>query len=456
MKKNLNKSRMRTSLKRQLENHELWLKSNGKQGKIFSAVDEDLQELDLSKAILIKADFSGSDLSKANLSESNLSETKLIGTNLSGSDFYEAIFIGANLIKADLHNADLFGAKLLGANLSEANLSGSDLSDADLRGVQALGTNFSSANFTNACIQDWNINCETKLDNVNCKAIYLKYDDIEHKYTDRRPSDENAFFALGDFAQLVRKIISTVDLIFRNGIDWRALSISLDRFKVESDGGELKIQAIEDKEDGDFVIKVKVPPDANKQAIEQFLKYEYEIASKALESQYRSKLEAKDQIIDSFRQQNTNLLEMMKFMAARPINLIQTQTQGQNFMSDTFNIDQSKANNPNVNLAKDNAKLQVNQTNSVLEKEKNQDLSQTTKEIQEIFENLSQRYPNASDQKKQTVAELEFTQKAEIDPTFKDRILSAAKSGSLELVKVITNNPFVSVPMETVKGWFDA
>lgn len=440
------------SLKRELEKHELWLKSNGKQGKIFSAIDEDLRKLNLSKANLIKADFSGSNLSGSNLSEANLSETNLIGTNLSGSDLYEAIFIGANLIKADLRDVDLFGAKLLGANLSEANLSGADLSDADLRGVQALGTNFSSANFTNACIQDWNINSATNLDNIVCKAVYLKYDDVEHKYIDRRPSDENTFFDLGDFAQLVRKIVSTVDLIFRNGIDWKALSISLDRFRVESDGGELKIQAIEDKEDGDFVIRVKVPQDANKQAIEQFLKYEYEIASKAIESQYRLRLEAKEQIIESFRQQNTDLVEMMKLMATRPINLIQNQTQSQNSMSDIFNINQSQSNNPNVNLAKDNAKLQVNQTNSIVDK---QNITKTLEEVQEIFRNLSQRYPNASYEKKQTVAELEFSQKATLDPTFKERILSAAKAGSFELVKVITNNPFVSIPLETLKGWFE-
>jgi hypothetical protein len=142
----------------------------------------------------------------------------------------------------------------------------------------------------------------------------------------------------------------------------------------------------------------------------------------------------------------------MKLMAARPINLIQNQTQSQNSMSDIFNINQSQSNNPNVNLAKDNAKLQVNQTNSIVDK---QDITKALEEVQEIFRNLSQRYPNASYEKKQTVAELEFSQKATLDPTFKERILSAAKAGSFELVKVITNNPFVSIPLETLKGWFE-
>jgi hypothetical protein len=33
---------------------------------------------------------------------------------------------------------------------------------------------------------------------------------------------------------------------------------------------------------------------------------------------------------------------------------------------------------------------------------------------------------------------------------------NAAKSGGVELIKVLTNNPFVSVPLETVKGWIEA
>jgi hypothetical protein len=40
--------------------------------------------------------------------------------------------------------------------------------------------------------------------------------------------------------------------------------------------------------------------------------------------------------------------------------------------------------------------------------------------------------------------------------SLKDRLLSAIKSGGIETVKVLTNNPFVSIPLETVKGWLEA
>jgi hypothetical protein len=85
--------------------------------------------------------------------------------------------------------------------------------------------------------------------------------------------------------------------------------------------------------------------------------------------------------------------------------------------------------------------------------ENTQDVSD---EIREILEHLAARYTNAPDNQKQIVLQMELQQKLKNDPTFKQRFISAAKSGGLELVKVVTNNPFVSVPLETVKGWIKA
>jgi hypothetical protein len=79
-----------------------------------------------------------------------------------------------------------------------------------------------------------------------------------------------------------------------------------------------------------------------------------------------------------------------------------------------------------------------------------------SEEIEEILEQLAARYHNAPINQKQIVFQMEVQQKVQSDPTFKNRFISAAKSGGLELVKVVTNNPFVSVPLETVKGWIEA
>jgi hypothetical protein len=77
-------------------------------------------------------------------------------------------------------------------------------------------------------------------------------------------------------------------------------------------------------------------------------------------------------------------------------------------------------------------------------------------EIIEILKQLIASYSNASENQKQIVFQMALQQKVKNDPTFKQRFISAIKSGGVELVKVLTNNPFVSVPIETVKGWIEA
>lgn len=78
------------------------------------------------------------------------------------------------------------------------------------------------------------------------------------------------------------------------------------------------------------------------------------------------------------------------------------------------------------------------------------------KVVEEILSQLSQRYPEASNAQKQIVFQMELQQKLKENPTLRDRILSAAKAGEFELAKVLTDNPFITVPLETVKGWIEA
>jgi len=75
--------------------------------------------------------------------------------------------------------------------------------------------------------------------------------------------------------------------------------------------------------------------------------------------------------------------------------------------------------------------------------------------LAEVLLYLSQKYPDISTTQKETLFQIELQQKIHQDPKLRARLLSAVKAGGLELVKVLTNNPFVSVPLETVKGWFE-
>jgi hypothetical protein len=95
--------------------------------------------------------------------------------------------------------------------------------------------------------------------------------------------------------------------------------------------------------------------------------------------------------------------------------------------------------------------------NSVIYNDSNTSADQDVGEfLIDMFTELAQRYPNASEAHKRTVFQMELEQKMVEYPNLKQRFLSAARAGGFELVKVLTNNPFVSVPMETVKGWLEA
>lgn len=80
-------------------------------------------------------------------------------------------------------------------------------------------------------------------------------------------------------------------------------------------------------------------------------------------------------------------------------------------------------------------------------------------EVTDIFGYLSMKYsqyPNASDEQKEDALRREIQEKVELDPGFRGRLVNALRYGGVELTKVVTNNPFISVPLETVRGWVEA
>lgn len=261
----------------------------------------------LNKVKLNNANLSGANLSRANLCEATLIATKLYGANLYSANLSKANITGVNLATSNLQNANLYSvystninltyANLKNANLENANLDGSDLQysnfycanlfGVNLQTVKALETNFSGATLTGACIENWNINSKTNFDNVICDYIYLKQNKQE-----RRPSDPNRNFEPGEFAALVQKSVETVDLIFNNGIDWQSFLKSFQDIQVEGANGKLAIQAIERKTRGAFLVRVEVPPNADKASIEA-----------SFWARYNPLLEAKDKEIKLLSQQ---------------------------------------------------------------------------------------------------------------------------------------------------------
>ncbi|MBD1928685.1 pentapeptide repeat-containing protein [Trichocoleus sp. FACHB-90] len=195
-------------------------------------------------------DYTGANLSGANLREANLEKAVITGANLSNADLREANLEGANLKGANLNGADLRKA-----NLEWANLSKSQILDAD----------FSGAYLTYSCIQEWNINNNTRFKNVDCKLVHLKQG--KHGFLLQKP--DSGEFQPGEFEKWIDKLQETVDLILRQRMNLAAFAVAIAKTALEYDGLDVSRYSIENKGDLVFVAKVGVFPGADKSALHQ-------------------------------------------------------------------------------------------------------------------------------------------------------------------------------------------
>lgn len=309
-----------------------------------------LRGAELTRANLTGANLTGAYLSRADLSTALLRVANLAKADLTGAFLRGAYFTGANLRGAYLSRADFTGAYMRAANLSEADLTAASFCEANLTAAflirtQAVYTNFNKAKFTGACIQDWNINSATLLDEIICDHVYLQYHQQE-----RRPI--NGEFAIGEFSKLFQKVFSTVELIFLHGIEWQAFSLALQNLHAEMINYEISIQAIEQRFDGAFIIRFKVPCDANKAEIEKVLKLQYELALRDIDTKYGEQLESQSNNIAIHRQQGANLMEIAKTMANRKVDF-QSLTSAENQNITASDLESENGKNINNNYSQD-------------------------------------------------------------------------------------------------------
>lgn len=175
--------------------------------------------------------FYNANLTDANFTQATLKCTKFTGANLTRTRFYEAkklhlarvgksildnlairtLLVTGNGRQKSYFGANLRGANLIGADLSYANFKEADITDAtfqeanlewaNLSLTKAIGADFTSAQMTGACIEAWNIESNTKLDNIGCRFVYLlEQPKPGTDNRERRPSSGE--FAPGEFTKL--------------------------------------------------------------------------------------------------------------------------------------------------------------------------------------------------------------------------------------------------------------
>ncbi|WP_375468255.1 pentapeptide repeat-containing protein [uncultured Nostoc sp.] len=295
-----------------------------------SFCNADLTDADFTGATLKNTDFRKANLTRtrfyeakkldyARVDDTILTKLAVIKLLVTGNGRGKS-YAGANLKGANLIGADLKEANLKDAYISEATFQDACLERANLTLAQAVGTNFTSAQMTGACVEAWNIESTTKLDNIDCRFIYLlEHPKPETDDRERRPSSGE--FQPKEFTKLFEEVLNTVDLIFRNGIDWKAFVNAFQTVQNQNEDTELALQSIENKGDGVVVVKVGVPDGADKEKIHSDFTQSYQLALQAVEEKYKAQLQAKDEQIVVYRQQSGEMAEIVKLLANKPINV---------------------------------------------------------------------------------------------------------------------------------------
>ncbi|MGB3761318.1 MAG: pentapeptide repeat-containing protein [Rivularia sp. (in: cyanobacteria)] len=296
------------------------------------------------RADLTNANFSGTNLKNCDFEGANVNRTcwynsqklhlaRFENTILEKPEIRELLitgkgnnksYIGANLRGANLIYADLSYADLRKTDLSGAILQGANLDFAILTEANAVGADFTGAKMTGTTLEAWNIDSTTILDEVDSRFVYLLEnpkpgtDDKE-----RRPSSGE--FLPGEFTKLFQEVLNTVDIIFRDGIDWKAFIQSFRQIQVENEGIELSVQSIENKGDGVFVVKVNVPLDADKKTFHLKIVQYYKEQLKEIEEKYKLELKGREKEIDIYRQhyaEMTNMQQIIKLLANQQISSV--------------------------------------------------------------------------------------------------------------------------------------
>ncbi|NEQ58006.1 MAG: pentapeptide repeat-containing protein [Moorea sp. SIO4A1] len=426
-------------------------------------------------ANLTDADFTGATLKSTNLREANLTCTcwrntiKLDrarpGKTILADTAVRELLITGNGYNTNYSNANLRGANLKGAKLKRANLKLADISEAtleeanlewaNLTEAQAVGTDFTHAYLTGACLEAWNIDSTTTLTNIDCQYVFLLEKPNPQGSRERRPHDPDRVFQPGDFEKLYKKIMNTVQILLRNGVNREAFRQAFQKIMAEyPEITHDSIQAIENK-GNDVLLTLEVPEATDKGNVEKQFLQVYEVRLKA--EKKIAFLEGREEAITHHIQDLKEIAIASKSnQSSNPIVNFTNTAKAESNMSDNSqsfnigNIDQSQANNPNnFNVLNDNAR-QVNTNNFTSEQK--QSLAEAAAEIQQLLNQLSQTNPTTTNKEKMIVVG-EVIDQIETNLTLKNKVINALKAGGVEAFKEAIDHPLVNILMATVEGW---
>ncbi|ELS03476.1 putative low-complexity protein [Xenococcus sp. PCC 7305] len=227
---------------------------------------------DLTEANFTRAKLRSTDLREATLTRTSWHQAKNLDLVRPGETYLRNVslrqllitgegqnqnFNRQNLRGVNLQKANLTNASFIDTDLSQANLKGANLFEAKLVQTNLDQTNLSNAHLTGAYIEDWGITRGTRLEEVECKYVYLKLPTEGDRDPNRMPPSEQGEFGENDFNIFITSVLDTLDLYHRQNIN-AGVAITVLKGLTEDYPVQFELVGLEKRGDDQFVIRLKV------------------------------------------------------------------------------------------------------------------------------------------------------------------------------------------------------
>ncbi|GEM_PF-1445938 len=430
-----------------------------------------LKSTDFRKAILTRTNFNNANqiyLARSGTTYlQNLQVRQLIITGEGQNKNFDRLDLrGVNLQGANLENASFIDADFYQANLQKANLSRTILVRANFERADLRG-----ANLTGSCIQDWVITESTKLNEISCDYVYLRWIDGDKR--DQMPP--RGQFKENGFVTFLRYILETVDLYHEKDINPKLALTVLQKMSRDYDE-PLNIVALGKIGERVF-IQVKVSENIVREDFKEDYYSQYDNGLKL----WSGNIHNLPPTVDSFIEKRINEIASEKtddfvFVDTTYVEGNFTQTyQGEVNMSGDRNIQLGSGNyneriqgdyNQNSGITQNLSGgtmyggMQApqgdgnNQTmdNNVVSSEHKQILSEAAAEIQQLLEQLEKSYATDTINGKMALA-TEAIAQIENNPILTARIFSPLKVGSVKSFEQFLSHPAASFVIKALEDW---
>ncbi|MEQ8468103.1 pentapeptide repeat-containing protein [Coleofasciculus sp. E1-EBD-02] len=238
--------------------------------------------------------------------DQNFDYQNLRGVNLQGANLADSSFIGADLNEANLQDVDLSRAKLVQTQLDEADLTGATL--------------------TGATIEDWNITSHTQLQGIRCRYVFMRLPTKDDPEPRRKPDNREEEFEDGDFADFIKPIVDTLDLYHNQGVDPRAIAISLKQLAENNPEAELEIVAMEKRGKDKLLLRAATAPDADHSKLNAEYFKTYNQIKALAEAEVQALLAEKDSRISSLETMVETALQRPSFYTNTQVEQVDIMT----------------------------------------------------------------------------------------------------------------------------------